>query len=229
MMNTNRRTESSSISITSPINSCCTYAKATRVFGSLIAEQDHSLCYSPSPFHGMKAFNNITNTPRTDDVKRILPFGSIEVTPETKNKTSKKNENVTNISTNSKIIDYTRYQKENVRELNISNSKLQKESLKYNLEFVNPKIKKEKTGNNNNFKLKLRNDSSKSKRISSTRSLSIKTQNISSRSSSHTRLKEELIKKIERDVSTESVKKILSAASVEEKKKKFMSIQKDLT
>merc|ERR1712110_1170275 len=130
MMKINRSTKSSTIGINSQINSSGTYSKAASEFGSLVVEEhDHSLCYSLSPFHRMKAFSNITNISRIDDLKRILPFGSIPVTPETKNKTSKKNEKISDQAQNTKMMDCPKSQKENIRGFKTSKSKLQTESL----------------------------------------------------------------------------------------------------
>lgn len=55
-------------------------ARATKVFGSLVVENEESLCYSPSPFITKKTLGNITNICNSSPI-RTLPFGTIEFTP----------------------------------------------------------------------------------------------------------------------------------------------------
>lgn len=75
--NNDRPTSIGSHSSTSDIS--IRSARATKVFGNLV-ENEESLCYSPSPFIKKKTLGNITNICNSSTM-RTLPFGTIEFTP----------------------------------------------------------------------------------------------------------------------------------------------------
>jgi len=53
-------------------------ARAIKVFGDLVGNDESSLCYSPSPYVGKSALGNLTNVIPA----QTLPFGTIEFTPQ---------------------------------------------------------------------------------------------------------------------------------------------------
>lgn len=101
MLSTKKNRPTSTGSHSSASDESIRSARATKVFGNLV-ENEESLCYSPSPFIKKKTLGNITNISNSSSAIRTLPFGTIEFTPTKLNKNCV-GKKVENSKKNSKI------------------------------------------------------------------------------------------------------------------------------